>query len=204
MTELIIAAYNRNYKEWVDKVSPNVKITVYRKGENLNNEEFFIEENLGRDVHTFFYHIVKNYNTLSDFTITSQDYPFDHIHNYVDIINGDITTWSNNAKHFFSKCWFFCTQYPILLCDKMGSPAHPGLDIESVWNELFEEICPTTISFTPSGHFCISKEDIRNRPLNFYKKIIEILETNPKSPWIIERLESYIFNPEYRIKENLL
>jgi hypothetical protein len=201
MKELIIAAYNRDYHYWVSNLNPDVKITVYRKGANLNNEnEIYLENNVGRDVHTFFYHIVNRYESLLDYTITSQDFPFDHVSNYTDIINGSEYIWNKTASQIFSECWFFCTQYPVLDCDKMGSPHHTGLDIEPVWNLIFKDDCPTVLNFTPTGHFCVSKNHIHKRPLSFYKNILSILETNEQAPWIIERLERYIFDLSYTQK----
>ena len=36
--ELVIAAYDR-YLDWLDKLSPEIKITVYRKGEEEKQRE---------------------------------------------------------------------------------------------------------------------------------------------------------------------
>jgi hypothetical protein len=39
-----------------------------------------------------------------------------------------------------------------------------------------------------------NKEQILHRSLEFYKKVLILLENNELSPWVIERLEPYIFN----------
>jgi len=199
MKEVIVSAYNRDYS-WINNLNSDVKATIYRKGVNYHNHEIFIENNVGRDVHTFFYHFVKNYDTLSDFTFTSQDYFEDHISNYLEIMNSDRKTWDKYCLINLSNCWFFCTDYPLLTCDKWGSPHHSGLNIEHIWNMLFVNDCPDILYFAPSGHFCISKEHARKRPKEFYQKIVNILETDEMSPWIIERLEGYIFDLNYEIK----
>jgi hypothetical protein len=193
MKELVIAAYDRDYS-WINKLDKDVKVTIYRKGnQELKHNEILIESNLGRDVHTFFYHIFNRYDFLSDITFFSQDSPFDHVSNYIELINGDQNMWDKNAKQTNGKCWFFCTQYDILSCDKNGSPHHPGLELEKMWNKLFESQCPEILNFTPTGHFAISKEQIRKIPKEYYKHILNILETQSTSPWEIERLEPYIF-----------
>jgi hypothetical protein len=203
MKEVLIAAYNRDYHYWIQKLNKNIKVSVYRKGDDLNiPDEIYIENNVGRDVHTYFYHIVNNYENLADYTLTAQDYCFDHVSNYIDIINGDTATFNSYAKQSFQNgCWFFCTSLPVLKCDKFGNPHHEGLDLENAWNIFFKGECPDALEFTPTGHFCITKEHAHKRPLSFYKKILNFLETDKNAPWIIERLEPYIFNINYDINE---
>lgn len=192
--ELVIAAYDRNY-DWISLVNKDIRITKYNKNVNIMDGETLITPNVGRDVHTFFYHIVKNYDSLSDYTFFSQDNPFDHVTNYVDIINGDVNIYRLHAKQDFVGCWFFCTQYPILTCDIFGNPHHPGLDIKSIWIQIFTDPIPDGIIFAPTGHFCVTKEHVHRYPKAFYEKIKTILENNPMAPWIFERLEPYIFGP---------
>ncbi|MDA7648757.1 DUF3431 domain-containing protein [Akkermansiaceae bacterium] len=192
--ELVIAAYDRDYN-WVENIARNVKITPYRKGSKPpNSGEILIKPNVGRDVHTFFYHLWVNYDNLADITFFSQDYPFDHVSNYIEVINSpseDLEKYANQSK---SGCWFFCTQYGVLTCTKNGFPHHPGLDLEKIWGELFNSPCPNSFQFTPTGHFAISKEYAQKIPRSRYKKILTILESQPTSPWEIERLEPYIFD----------
>ena len=73
--ELVISAFVRD-TSWVNKINKDVSIKKYKKGKNLNlDDEIYIENNVGRDVHTFFYHILNNYDNLADITFFSQDYP---------------------------------------------------------------------------------------------------------------------------------
>jgi len=213
--EVVIAAYDKNYN-WINQLDSNVKVTVYKKGfESLPNE-ILIEPNVGRDVHTFFYHLVHNYNNLSDYTFFAQDYPFDHVENYISLINGDKQLWFEHARQSTDGCWFFNTYYYTFLCDKTGIPNSVviddlslkiwptgewrDMDLESTWHQLFNIPCPDYFMFTPAGHFCISKEQVLKKPLEYYKLILNILETNPESPWVIERLESYIFlHKDYKV-----
>jgi hypothetical protein len=197
MKEIIIAAYDRDYS-WIDQLDDDVKITVYRKGTNQNNpNEIYLENNVGRDVHTFFYHFAHNYDNLSDYTFTSQDYFEDHVNNYIDLINKNTKFWDYYAQQVFSECWFFSTAAPVLICDKNGNPHHSDLNIEEIWNMLFKNPCPNVIRFTPAGHFCISKNHVRRRPVGFYLHILKILEDIEISPWVIERLMPYIFDQNY-------
>jgi|LakMenE01Jun11ns_1017448.scaffolds.fasta_scaffold9789781_2 hypothetical protein len=94
--EIVISAYDKPL-DWLNLLDDKTKITIYRKGNEFetSDSEIMIEKNIGRDVHTFFYHIVKNYENLSDLTFFSQDYPFDHFENIIEVINKK--TWEENA-----------------------------------------------------------------------------------------------------------
>jgi hypothetical protein len=198
--DLIIAHYERDYS-WISSLDENVKKIVYTKNESLvNPNEILITPNLGRCVHTFFYHLYTQYDNLADFTITAQDYPFDHVNNYSDIINGDISVWNEFAQYKVGECWWFCTCYHLWTSYMDGGPSHPGLNIPPVWSELFDEPVPHDVIFSAGGHFVVSKEQVRKRPREFYGKVCNILQTNDQGPWIIERLESSIFNENLKIK----
>lgn len=198
--EVVIAAYERDYN-WVNKLDKDVKVTVYRKGDRpLLPGEIKIEPNLGRDVHTFFYHLYHRYDTLSDITYFSQDSHIEHVSNYVEIINSDISEIGKWAiESLESSCWFFNTGWNrILKSSNNGAPHDGGLDIKKIWNMLFKVESPDDFYFTPAGHFAITKEHAQRIPKDAYKKIIDILETENRGPWEIERLESYIFINNYK------
>lgn len=211
--ELIIATYNRKY-DWISKIDNSVNIKIYTKNKlTTNKNEIIIPNNVGRCVHTFFYHIFNEYDNLADYTFFSQDYCQDHVANYDEIINGNIETWNRYAKQSFEEYWCFHSSpgnnWPnssqfggkVFQCDLNGAPHHRGLDIENAWNLFFKINSPKIIEFVPAGHFCISKEQVRIRPKEFYKKLLYFLEFNHAAPWIIERLEPYIFNSSVEIKK---
>lgn len=200
MKEVVIATYDRDYREWTKYLNDDVKITVYQKGECKNLPNEICIPNIGRDPHTHFYHIVKNYDNLADYTLTAQDFCTDHVSNYIEIVNGTIETYKKYAVQDFGGCWFFNDAYDgVVSCDKNGVPHHPGLNIEPIWNMLFAEQIPDKILFTPAVHFCVTRDHVKLRPKKFYEKIVSILETHEIAPWVIERLEPYIFDQTYKI-----
>jgi hypothetical protein len=224
--ELVISTYNEDYS-WISQINNDVKITIYRKGDfDSKIGEIKIEPNVGRDVHTFFKHIMDNYNNLSDVIFFSQDYPFDHIENYVEIINGDLTTCKNNSclnfEGYYGYHWnsvkvptdragimhtllpssHFGVNGGVLKCYSNGSPhdLNPNINVNQVWLNLFDSPYPPYYEFIPGGHFSITKEQILKRSLSFYQKIVELLEKDITMPWNIERLECYIFSELYKTK----
>ena len=217
--ELVIAAYDRELS-WLSIINEDVKKTVYRKGNilPLEKDEILINPNLGRCVHTFFHHIYINYEKLSDVSFFAQDFPFDHWGNIIEIVNGDFTNLRNKASLVIGEYYGFhnnnfgtaWTMYPslqhgrglIISCESNGHPQdhNPLIDVDSFWNILFESDCPNVYEFIPGGHFAIKKEQIHLRSRDFYKKVCELLLENITAPWMIERLECYIFNPKFKTK----
>jgi hypothetical protein len=223
--EIVIAAYDKDLS-WTESLNRDVSVKIYRKGTNLNNEkEIFIEKNIGRCVHTFFYHIFENYDNLSDYTFFVQDYPFDHWENVVEVVNGNHEDFIRNAQltigGYFGYHWntikFPCdrggvmwklsesTQHKngnVLICSSNGFPQdnNPNINVNKYWEILFENNPPQNFEFMPGGHFGVTKEHIRTRSREFYEKIVNILVEDEFAPWGIERLECYIFNPNFEVK----
>lgn len=210
--QLVISAYQRDYS-WIKYINKDIEVTVYRKGQKIKGvNENFIEENVGQDVHTFFYHIYNNYDSLADFTFFSQDFPFDHVSNFIEIVNANPEYWTlaanmnkDNQYFAFSNGSALNWEHPMpknaytgrtLICEEDGSPHHrpPELNIATLWPELFSSDIPDRFEFVPAGHFCASKEIIKSRSRDFYKKLVDLLATRPFCPYEVERLEAYIFD----------
>jgi hypothetical protein len=224
MKEVVVAAYDRDLS-WLSELDNDIKKTVYRKGIKVNDTEIFIEENIGRDVHSFFNHIYTNYYNLSDLTFFVQDYPFDHWENVIEIVNGGIESCNekatlkiegyygfhwNSIKVHSEKGGLMWNLYKsnhhgdgnILACLSNGMPQdhNPNLNVDRYWDMLFSEQLPGVYEFIPGGHFGITKEQILLRSKEFYKVIVDLLSSDVNTPWVIERLECYIFNPKYKTK----
>lgn len=221
--EIVIAAYDKEL-DWITQFDSDIKQTIYRKGIETDNEnEIFIENNMGRCVHSFFYHIYKNYDNLSDITFFVQDYPFDHWEDLIEVINNE--TWVdrcaleiegyygfhwNSIKVPSPKGGIMHSLKPtthhgngnIISCNSNGSPQdrNPLINVDKYWELLFEGIPPPIYEFIPGGHFGITKEYTHIRSREFYGKICNLLTEDIWAPWMIERLECYIFNPKYKTK----
>jgi hypothetical protein len=215
--EIVISVYDREIL-WIDDIADNVKKTIYRKGNNQISKynEIKISNNVGRDVHTFFYHIVKNYDNLSDITFFCQDHPFDHWGNIIGTVNsGDLdsrceikidgyygfhnnsigSSWQLKKSNQFGDGF-------VLSCRSDGWPhhAHENLNLNTYWDLFFDSPIPSDFEFIPGGHFAITKEQIRIRSKKFYQEIVSFLENEIISPWVIERFECYIFNKNFKTK----
>ena len=221
--EIVIAAYDKEL-DWMTQFDSDIKQTIYRKGVKSSNEnEIFIEYNMGRCVHIFFNHIYENYGDLSDITFFAQDYPFDHWEDIIEVINNE--TWVdrcaleiggyygfhwNSIKVPSPKGGIMHSLKPtthhgggsIISCTSNGSPQdrNPLINVDKYWELLFEGSPPNVYEFMPGGHFGITKEHAQLRSREFYGKICDLLIEDITSPWVIERIECYIFNPKYKTK----
>ena len=83
-TELILARYNEDIS-WIDKVDVE-KITIYNKGEDNLKYKYIKLPNIGRESHTYLYHIIENYDNLTELTIFSQGDPFFHSPHFLKLI----------------------------------------------------------------------------------------------------------------------
>jgi hypothetical protein len=90
----------------------------------------------------------------------------------------------------------------VLKCLSNGYPQdhNPLINVDKYWDILFDSPKPNMYEFMPGGHFGITKEHIRLRSRDVYKKICELLIDDTTAPWMIERLECYVFNPKYKTK----
>jgi hypothetical protein len=195
MTKEVVVAYYRENIEWLGNVK-DYKITIYNKSP-FNIPNTIKLKNVGREMHTYFYHIIENYDNLSDVTFFTQGNPFDHVSNYIEILNGYPQTLSNSVlsigdAHFFSdKPTYKCDMYGN---DIYGNPYHWGLDMNVIWKTVFTSLPPEKIEFTAGCIFCVTKEQIKIRDLSFYQKCLELSKNRKNSPWEYERLMSFIFN----------
>jgi len=219
--ELVIAKYARDVS-WIEQINPDVKIIIYNKNLNtLINNEILIENNVGRCVHTFFYHICTRYNSLSDITFFAQDYPFDHSPDLINIINNFTLDYMpdnemSNICHYdwhtpnndispvpYSDIRVKNYYYPLgncILTEPSGvTSGHIKTDLDGKWNSIFKNSqLKKFYTMVAAGHFAITKEGILCKPLSFYENIKNMLETGGEFvPYEIERLEAYIFNPLY-------
>jgi hypothetical protein len=196
---------------------------VYRKGDEPaeRDSEIRIESNKGRCVHSFFNHIYTNYDNLSDITFFGQDWPFDHWEDIVEVVNKGTEESRCQLKiggyygfHFNTitvpsplggTMWALSPSKQhgegrVLVCQSNGYPqdSNPNINVDKYWELLFTDEKPSEYEFMPGGHFGITREHAQLRSKEFYKKICDLLLEDESAPWMIERLECYIFNPNIK------
>ncbi len=194
MTKELVVSYYKENLNWLNKIK-DYKITVYNKSD-IDIPNTIKLPNVGREMHTYFHHIVTNYNNLSDWVFFTQADPFDHVHNYDWLLDVFPNSLSYN-KLKIDDCYFF--SYGIfkekLISHSNGRPHHmPVLNIDTLWSSLFTSPPPSGYPFVAGCLFCVTKEQIRMRDISFYEKCLEMTEKREQSPWEFERMMYYVFN----------
>ena len=202
---LIIARYNENL-EWLKKYR-DFKITVYNKGENLSCNKFFNIinlENIGRESHTWLYHIVNNYHHLNEINIFLQG--------KIDDLNCMAYENPNDYLKKINKYGFSVSRYGLLGPFHWDWNVRINKDIryKKQWEKneisrskigfrnfaknLFPEI-PLFVATSYSGCFAVKKEIIQQNTLLFYQQLLDVLSQNknPIEGHYMERLWCYIF-----------
>ena len=93
--QIVVARYNENI-DWLN--SEKDHCIIYNKSKPLNIPNEIILPNVGRESHTYLYHIIENYDNLSDKTIFFQGNIRDH-----KILNIEKYFGTENFIGYFSK-----------------------------------------------------------------------------------------------------
>jgi hypothetical protein len=186
--KIIISRYNECI-EWTNSFKDNV--IIYNKGNELPSEyNSIILPNVGREGHTYYYHIYNNYNNLADYNIFLQGYPFDHSPNIIDNIKNIL----NNENLELS---FEFLSDRVISCNLDFCNYHHNLPLREVYNKIFNiNISNKNIEFGAGAQFIVSKETILKNSKEFYYNIIKLLDysVNPIEGFVIERFHKIIFS----------
>ena len=212
--EIIVSRYNEDLTWTTEGVFNEYKYTVYNKGDNDNFDKTNVTKiinisNVGRCDHTYLYHIVTNYNRLSDIIVFfpgSLDLTYKK-ETAIQILNGIknrktavfLGEYSDDIKTTFDdfKVEKWCSSNPKNL-EKNNenlltlSPIRP-------YGNWFKYYFGNTIvsSFCYWGIFSIDKKDIIQHRIDRYIKLLHQLSnsSNPEVGHYIERSWCAIFHP---------
>ena len=202
---LIISRFNEDIS-WLEEFS-EFKIIVYNKGKKLINKNFenIIEiSNVGRESHTWLYHIVKNYNNLDDVNIFLQG--------RIDDLECMAYKNPNEYLKKINKHGFVASRYGMLgpyhWDWNVGIKYNPKYKTQWGNNEikksdigfrgfsktLFPKI-PLFVATSYGGCFAVKKESIKKYDINFYRNLLKTLSIhkNPIEGHYLERLWCYMF-----------
>lgn len=198
--QLVIAFYNENIN-WIKPLINKYDIYIYHKGDKIpdfvnklikkNKIKYKKLKNVGRESHSYIYHILKYEDNLPDKIFFTQAEPFDHIE----------TNELSNEQNFYNILDdFFENDYDFKGYGKKHWEWERGLGnkvvtMEKLWSDMFVPQI-YNFKFNNGGIFGVQKYKILCRNRDFYKYCLYSLdkEKNPMEGFCFERLWSIIFD----------
>ena len=219
---IVIARYNESLY-WLDEYPFNqFEYIVYNKGDNDNFVKTNVKNivklpNVGRCDHTYLYHIINNFENLTDIVIFfpgSVHIPEKKI-TAINILNNIINSnykkasfigyYHNSIEKHFSN---FKIDYHKCVCEENFSKNNETQLLKcrvrpygNWYKFFFGNTNAHWVAF--SGVFSIDKRDIIQHDLDRYKKLLTTVSThsNPEAGHYIERSWGVIFYPlNYTLK----
>ncbi|KAL8928796.1 MAG: hypothetical protein Q9208_001574 [Pyrenodesmia sp. 3 TL-2023] len=211
--EIVISHYNEDLS-WLKE--HRTDCCIYSKGGNENAPElpftFTPLPNIGREGHTFLYHIANNYESLADVTLFLQGRIDDHVdislsemkQRALTVQPGQVRTYPFRELEVFDHWngipW---EQYP---CWKRWSSMNTQRMKETPL-ELFQQYIsesdrvPVAVGFAPGAIFAVKKETIHQHSKAFYERLLqkmflgEMAHVNPETGHYMERFWLAMLNP---------
>ena len=203
--KIVISRYNENL-DWLDLINQsNYDIVIYNKGNDINRE-FIKLDNVGREAHTFLTYIVDNYDNLPEYTIFLQGEPFYHCtdeyrrlycdnNSYEYNKNLDYKYFINliNSENFvgFNLVEFLNNELKECYIGD-AFVKYDGFNINPYLTNLFNDQ-NHEFKFIAGAQYCVLKETIIKRSLQFYKTCLEYSLQDDEFPWVMERFWYMIF-----------
>jgi hypothetical protein len=193
---LIVARYTENLN-WISSIESNFShIYIYNKENSIETKYQYKElPNIGREANTYIYHIIDQYESISDFTIFLQGNPYDHC----PTLNYEIQHIERLRK--IKKINFFEISFNPDFYE-FGD----WLQVNTAHEELYhclDLICDITkiqkfnFKFLKKNiwgaQFGVSDKLIKKYTKKQWKQLLKLSETIDEFPYAMEKFWSYIF-----------
>ena len=214
--EIIVSRFNEDLS-WTQEAPFNFfQYIVYNKGANnnfikTNVKQIINIDNVGRESHTYLYHIIENYNKLSNITVFlpgSLNLDYKKIKAKIilnNIIKNNYSTaylvghYHENIKEVFYNFmldnWKSTDKNNLLLNSELALQKSEIRPYGKWYTYFFGNIKAHWTAMC--GIFSIDKRDIIQQPIERYQKLLQTINThsNPEIGHYIERSWCAIFYP---------
>lgn len=203
--ELVICVYREDIN-WINNIIDKYdKIYIYIKNNKRITEvknkfkhkkiKIIELENIGSCDHAYLYHIINNYNNLSDIVVFSKGTYRKNIHKYN--INKNNTNKTNNfLKKFKLNNWTFShnkTDFKYIKSNYSNLNEY----LESLFDKHFvSKLFNDSDNWLMGGYFSLDKNNILRYPIYIYKKLInyKIKHPNREIDHFQERIWGLLFS----------
>ena len=189
--KIVIARYKEN-TAWVNGLSCDQYDTlIYDKSGDPCVSPIISLPNVGREGHTYAYHILTQYDTLDDYTVFLQGYPFDHspqLETQLREIRDRITEGAQPDFQYVSQ--------RVLFSNLERCPYDITLHMVPTYEKVFGiQKKGHPFLFGAGAQFVVSRAAIQSRPRSFYQNLCAVLDydVNPVEGFSVERFWQMIF-----------
>ena len=201
--EIVVAHYNEKL-DWLEPKADHAH--VYHKGElqspSLGVYAWDKLPNVGRESHTYLYHIINNYENLADVTVFVQGEGGSHAGWCFGTIDESVAKAKENVacKVMYrsnENNWGKIRHLAKWLEEyNSGAMRHANFTLGEFYQELFGSPHPGDIPICLAGCFAATRDMIKKHPIDFYKKAISFVDDhkNPEEGHYFERLWATIFS----------
>ena len=206
---IVVSRYNEQLEWMKEEPFSNYKSIVYNKGPNdhfYHPGKVIPLKNVGREGHTYLYHIVKHYDDLNEITIflpgsLNMDnkmqkgkrmmYEIEHKHKAFFITDSD------NISNLYD---FTISEYSSTSSENHSINPESMMELSKIrpfgkWCESYFDKHALT-HYSHGGILSVSKKDVLQKPKSYYKELLEELShsSNPEVGHYVERSWQAIFN----------
>lgn len=197
MVELVVAHYTEDLS-WLRKRPADLRVAIYDKSpEHSAGPDAVALPNVGREAHTYLYHLVSHYDTLADWTIFCQGKPFDHAYDFKKTLRqfadnaaevgavgfhwlGHLIDTDDDAGHRLFRPW-------------SKNDDGRGLDLRGFHRALFGTDGPAMYTFVLGAQFAVHRDVVRRQPLGFYQRALDVSVEFPDAAHCFERSWDRVF-----------
>lgn len=193
--EVVVARYREDVG-WTRNLPDGTRVTIYGKGGELGAGADEIPlPNIGREAHTYLWHIVHRYDSLAPVTVFCQGHPFDHAHDLHRVIR-EMAAGSIAVSDFLWLGFIIDTDDPRggrLFVPWGKNSEGRELPLAAIHESLFGEPCPGKFLFYPGAQFAVSASCIRRRPVEFYRRALGLAAADELHAHCFERIWDRVF-----------
>jgi hypothetical protein len=191
---MVVARYKENIS-WVPCLG--YKFVIYNKGPKLGMPCIELP-NIGREAHSYLYYIVSNYDKLTDFTAFLQGHPFDHCSN-INCIFRDFPTSLDRLYKYCNGLYGIADRF----LEELDVDIHKIHVYPDVIYKEFFAVDYHKFHFAGGAQYIVHKNNILNKPWQFYFDLLNYYSWTEHEPWSMERLWPQIFDAEDKYKHKL-
>ncbi len=208
MSAQLVCAHYEESLDWLRGVPEEVDVRVYHKGRipfHVAGHSYSRLDNVGREAHTYLYHICNCYGSLAEVTLFCQGYNEDHTSVNRPVWRllslppgaemagpfqvGPLREWNDTGQMLHYGKW--------ALAAATGDMRMAPRTFTAWWETTLGEclLGHRGLTYYPGSIFAVTREAVLRRPKGFYESLLAQVAShkNPEEAYYLERAWPYLW-----------